>query len=173
MIPEARIPTKGSSQAAGHDLYAQEIQSIPATGQGIIGTGIAIGLPPGTYGRIAPRSGLAVRHSLAVNAGVIDADYTGEVKVVLINLGTKNYEVHKGDKIAQLIVERIINNEAILVEDLEATTRGTKGFGSSDKGVTKQVGAAPDCLVINPGKLREDRTREEATTNMQRWLEAR
>ena len=113
LISEARIPTKGSSQAGGQDLYAQETQTIPATGQGIIGTGIAIGLPSGTYGWIAPRSGLAVRHSLMVNAGVIDADYTGEVKVVLINLGTKNYKVHKGDKISQLIVERIINNEAV------------------------------------------------------------
>ena len=130
---EARIPTKGSSQAAGHDLYAQETQKIPATGQGIIGTGIAIGLPSGTYGRIAPRSGLAIRHSLTVNAGVIDADYTGEIKVVLVNLGTEDYQVHKGDKIAQLIVERIISEEAILVHELETTTRGTKGFGSSDR----------------------------------------
>ena len=68
LTPEARILTKGSRQAAGHDLNAQERQSIPATGRGIIGTGIAIGLPPGTYRRIAPRSGLAVKHYLAVNA---------------------------------------------------------------------------------------------------------
>ena len=89
LISEARIPTKGSKKAAGHDLYAQEGTIIPAKGHGIIGTGIAIGLPPNTYGRIAPRSGLALKHSLADNAGVIDADYTGEIKVILDNLGTK------------------------------------------------------------------------------------
>ena len=89
LTSKARIPTKGSKKAAGHDLYAQSETTIPAKGQGIIGTGIALGLPPDTYGRIAPLSGLALKHSLAVNAGVIDADYTGEIKVILINLGTK------------------------------------------------------------------------------------
>src|ERR1700744_4205202 len=83
---EARIPTKGSQRAAGHDLYAQEAKKIPAKGQAIIGTGIAIGLPSGTYGRIAPGSGLAAKHALAINAGVIDADYTGEVKVIMVSL---------------------------------------------------------------------------------------
>ena len=86
---EAKIPTKESKRAAGHDRYTQEGLTIPAKGQGIIGTGIAIRLPPDTYGRIAPRSGLALKHSLAVNAQVIDADYTGEIKVILVNLGTK------------------------------------------------------------------------------------
>ena len=70
LTSEARIPTKGSRKAAGHDLYAQSGTTIPAKGQGIIGTGIAIGLPPNTYGRIALRSGLALEHSLAVNVGV-------------------------------------------------------------------------------------------------------
>ena len=114
--------------------------TIPAKGQGIIGTGIAIGLPPNTYGHIAPRSGLALKHSLAVNAGVIDADYTGEIKVILVKLGTKEYKIHKEDKIAQLIVERIASEEAILGENLENTERGIKGFGSSDRELTNQVG---------------------------------
>ena len=74
---EARLPSKGSAKAAGHDLFAQEEARIPAHGQKTVGTGIAIGLPDGTYGRIAPRSGLAVKHRLHVMAGVIDADYTG------------------------------------------------------------------------------------------------
>ena len=134
---EARIPTKGSQRAAGHDLYAKEAKIIPAKGQAIIGTGIAVGLPPGTYGRIAPRSGLAAKHALAINAGVIDADYTGEVKVILANLSDQDYEVHKGDKIAQLIVEIILSEEIVLAQDLEDTKRGTKGFGSSDKELTK------------------------------------
>ena len=171
LTSEARIRTKESSQAAGHDLYAQEIKVIPAKGQGIISTGIAIGLPSSPYGRLAPRSGLAIKHSLTVNAGVIDADYTGEVKIVLVNLGTASYKVHQGDKIAQLIVKTIISDEGILVQDLEATIRGTKGFGSSDEGVTKQVGAAPDCLVSIPGKLQDDQTPKAATINMQKKAE--
>ena len=74
LVSEARIPKKGSLRAAGHDLHAQETKKIPAKGQAIIGTGIAIGLPPDTCGRIAPRSGLAAKYALTVNAGVIDAD---------------------------------------------------------------------------------------------------
>ena len=144
---DARIPSQGSKKAAGHALYAQEGTTISAKEQGIIGTGIAIGLPPNTYGRIAPRSGLALKHSLAVNAGVIDADYTREIKVILINLGTKEYEIYKGDKIAQLIVARIASEEAILVENLETTESGTKGFGSSDMGLTKLVGTGPNSLT--------------------------
>ena len=111
---------------------------------------MAIGLPPNTYGRIAPRSGLAFKHSLAVNTGVIDADYTGEIKVILVNLGTKKYKIHKEDKIAQLIVERIASKEAILVENLETTERGTKGFGSSDMELIKQVRMGADLLIKSP-----------------------
>ena len=170
---EARIPTKGSSQAAGNDLYAQETQSIPATGQGIIGTGIAIGLPLGTYGRIGPRSGLAAKHSLTVNAAVIEADNTGELKVVLINLGTKDYKFHKGDKIAQLIVERIRNDEAVLVSDFEATIRGTKEFGSSNKGVSKQVGVWPDCLIISLKGNRTIKHQKQPQLTSKRRLKAR
>ena len=147
LTSEARIPTKGSKKAAGHNLYAQSGTRIPGKGQGIIGTGSDIGRLPNTYGRIAPRSGLALKHSLAVNAGVIDADYTGEMKLILVILGNKEYEIHKGDKIAQLKVERIASEEAVLVENLETTERGTKGFGSSDMELTNQVGTGPDLLT--------------------------
>ena len=84
---------------------------------------------------------------MAVNAGVIDADYTREIKVILVNLGNKEYKIHKGDRIAQLIVERIASEEAILVEKLETTERGTKGFGSSEMELTKQVGTGPNLLT--------------------------
>ena len=90
----------------------------------------------------------------------------------MVNLGTANYKVRKGYKIAQLIVERIISDEAILVQDLEATTRGTKGFGSSDKGVTKQDGTAPDCLVNIPEKLQDDQTPKAAAINIQKKTES-
>ena len=147
LTSEARIPTKVSKQVAGHDLYAQGGTKIPAKGQGIIGKGNAIGLPLNIYGRIAPRSGLTLKHFLAVNAGVIDADYTREIKVVLVNLGAKGYAIHKGEKIAQLIGERIASEEAILVENLETTKRGTKEFGSSDMELIKQVCTGADLLV--------------------------
>ena len=125
------MPTNGSDKAAGHDLYANEETEIPAREQAVIGTGIAIGLPHDTYGRIAPQSGLAVKHRLTTNADVIDADYTGEVKVVLVNQGNQQYQVKKGDRIAQLIIEKINNQELQEVVELDSTKRGNQGFGSS------------------------------------------
>ena len=100
------MPTKISDKAAGHDLYANEGTEIPAREQAVIGIGIAIWLPYDTYGRIAPRSGLAVKHRLIINTCVIDADYTEEVKIVLVNQGDQPYRVEKGDQIAQLIIEK-------------------------------------------------------------------
>ena len=97
---EARVPTKGSARAAGHDLYASEGTEILAGGQVRVGSGVAIQLSHNTYGRIAPRSGLAVKHRLATNAGVIDSDYRAEVKVVLVNQGNQPYQVEQGDRIA-------------------------------------------------------------------------
>ncbi len=132
MTPEARIPTKGTRLAAGHDLYATTKTTIPIGGQGIIPTGIAIQLPKGTYGRIAPRSGLATKHRINTNAGVIDSDYTGEVQVVLVNQGNQDFTIHRGDKIAQLIVEKISTQEWEQVQELIPTTRGSRGFGSTD-----------------------------------------
>jgi len=83
---EARVPMKGTARPAGHDLYANDGTDVPARGQAIVGRGIAIRLPHDTYGRIPPRSSLAVHHRLMRNAGVIGSDYRGEVKVVLANL---------------------------------------------------------------------------------------
>jgi len=88
---EARVPIKGKSRAAGHELVANEGTDVPARGQAIVGIGIASVLPHDTYGRIAPRSSLAVKHRLMTNAGVIDPDYRGQVKVVLANLGDQPY----------------------------------------------------------------------------------
>ena len=132
MDPMAKVPTKGSPRAADHDLYANEDKLIPRQGQEIVNTGLAITVPQGTYGRIAPRSGLAVKYRIAVNAGVIDADYTGEVTVVLLNLGEEEYQVKKGERIAQLITEKITESECQEVEALQETERKDKGFGSSD-----------------------------------------
>ena len=131
LFPMARVPTKGYDKAAGNHLYANKGTEIPAREQAVIGSGIAIGLPHDTYGRIAPQSGLAVKHRLTTNAGVIDADYTGEVQVVLVNQGNQPYRVMKGDRIAQLIIERINNQELQEVVELNGTKRGNQRFGSS------------------------------------------
>jgi len=98
--PQAKLPTRGSAKAAGHDLYANEERIIQARGQDVVPTGISITPPKGTYGRIAPRSGMAVKHQIAVNAGGIDSDYTREIKVVLANMSDQDYQIQKGDRIA-------------------------------------------------------------------------
>jgi dUTP pyrophosphatase len=94
-------------------------------------TGIAIKVLPGTYGRIAPRSGITVKHNIHVGAGVIDADYTGEIKVVLYNVGKSSVTFEAFERIAQLILERIEVPEIIEVLELGETARGSGGFGST------------------------------------------
>jgi len=136
---EARVPMKGTPRAAGHDLYANEGTDVPARGQAIVGTGIAIGLPHDTYGRIAPRSSLAVKHRLMTNTGLRDSDYRGAVKVVLANLGDQPYRVGKEDRIAQLIIEKFDNRELQEVTQLDDTDRGDQGFGSSDTTMDQRV----------------------------------
>jgi len=136
---EARVPMKGTARAAGHDLYANKGTDVPARGQAIVGTGIAIGLPHDTYGRIAPGSSLAVKNRVTTNAGVIDSDYRGEVRVVLANLGDQPYRVEKGDRIAQRIIEKFDNRELQEVTQLDDTERGDQGFGSSDTTMDQRV----------------------------------
>lgn len=97
----------------------------------MISTGLAIAVPPGTYGRVAPRSGLASKHFLDTGAGVIDADYRGEVKVLLFNFSDVDYEVKVGERVAQLVLERIVTPEVQVVEKLEESVRGAGGFGST------------------------------------------
>jgi len=125
--------------AAGHDIYALKDGTIPAQRQMLVDTGIAIGLPRGTYGWLAARSGMAGKNGIAVGGGVIDADYTGEIKVILRNHGNTSYEFKAGDRIAQLIVETIQTHDAMEINILEDTERGTEGFGSSDLGPKRLI----------------------------------
>ena len=87
------MPKAGSLHAAGYDLHALEERVVPARGKVLVPTGLAMAIPIGNYGRIAPRSGLAAKHMIDVGAGVIDADYRGEVKVLLFNLGDTDFVV--------------------------------------------------------------------------------
>ena len=129
--PEARLPARGSAGAAGLDLCAVERVTIEPGGRAAVRTGLAVAIPRGFYGRVAPRSGLAVRHGLDVLAGVIDSDYRGEILCALVNLGREPFEVEPGARVAQLIVEAISTPEPAWAEDLEETARGAGGFGST------------------------------------------
>ena len=129
---DATLPTRGSDRSVGYDLYSSEDTIVPCqTGRALVGTGITVVLPPGVYGRVAPRSGLAVKHCIDVGAGVIDPDYTGEIKVVLFNHGEKDFEIKKGDRIAQLVLERCETPPIEEITIVEDTERGDSGFGST------------------------------------------
>jgi dUTP pyrophosphatase len=104
---------------------------IPLGGRSPINTGIALATPPGTYARIAPRSALAVKHGIDLGAGVIDKDYRGEIKVVLINNSTISFQVRPGDRIAQLILEKILRAVSEEIKDLSDMIRRSQGFGST------------------------------------------
>lgn len=126
-----RLPQRGSDQAAGYDLFAAKDMEIPAKNKAIVPTDISIAVPAGCYGRVAPRSGLAVKNFIDVGAGVIDADYRGPVGVVLFNFSDVAFPIKAGDRIAQLILERCETPEVLEVADLDATGRGAGGFGST------------------------------------------
>lgn len=132
---KAITPTRGSEWSAGLDLYSAEAKVIQPQGRAVVKTDLRIACPKGTYGRIAPRSGLTVKHGIDVGAGVVDADYRGPVGVVLFNLGDKDFSIRQGDRIAQLVLEQIVMAPIEVVEDLEATERGAGGFGSTGTGV--------------------------------------
>jgi dUTP pyrophosphatase len=131
------LPAYQSALAAGLDLLAAVPAQAPVTiasgGRAMIPTGIAIALPAGSEGQIRPRSGLAARHGITVlNApGTIDADYRGEVQVILINHGAGPFVVSRGMRIAQLVVARVQHAALIEVDDLDATKRASGGIGST------------------------------------------
>jgi len=125
------LPERGSVLAAGLDLCSVEDINIGPKQRVTAKTGLAVAIPPGFYGRIAPRSGLAARNGLDVLAGVIDSDYRGEICCLLYNTGDEVITLAAGSKICQLIVEQIITPEAVWATDLDETARGAGGFGST------------------------------------------
>ena len=132
-VMQVRGVSIASSHAddAGYDLLASEACVVKKRKRRLVKTGLHVAVPSGTYGRVAPRSGLAMRHGIDVGAGVVDRGYTGEIKVLLINHSDTDYRVHKNDSIAQLIVTSIEKPRVVLVDQLRASERGAKGFGSS------------------------------------------
>jgi dUTP pyrophosphatase len=131
------LPHYQSALAAGLDLIAAVSADAPiviAPGErALIPTGIAIALPPGFEGQVRPRSGLALKHGVTVlNApGTIDADYRGEIHVILVNLGRESFTVERGARVAQLVVAATMQVSICVVETLDETTRGVRGFGST------------------------------------------
>ncbi len=131
------LPSYQSAHAAGLDLVA----AIPEDGainlgpsdRALVPTGFALELPQGYEAQIRPRSGLALKHGVTVlnSPGTIDADYRGEVMVILINLGPDTFLIQRGDRIAQLVVSPVTHVEVVAVAELGATERGTGGFGST------------------------------------------
>jgi len=129
LVPTAQIPVRATPGSAGYDLFSTDNYVVLPGRRVVVSTGISVQLPPGTYGRIAPRSGLAVKHGLDTLAGVIDPDYTGEIKVVLQNLDMNQpFVIRPGYRIAQLILENYTTVD--IVEALN-TDRGASGFGST------------------------------------------
>ena len=130
----AIVPERKTEGSVGYDLCACE-DAVIMTGarRQVVDTGVAVELPPGCYGRVAPRSGLAVNKGVHVGAGVIDPDYRGSIKVLLFNYGAEPLHVSVGDRIAQLILEKAMTPPVEVVVDgpLDATARGANGFGST------------------------------------------
>lgn len=134
LTPNATIPTRGSEEAAGYDLYAAHDRTIPARSKALIKTDLAIAVPYGCYGRIAPRSGFAWKKHTDIGAGVVDSDYRGNVGIVVFNLSDKSVDVAHGERIAQLILERICFADIVEVgldDELGETKRADGGFGST------------------------------------------
>jgi len=129
----AVAPTKGSALAAGYDLHSAYDEVIKAQTQHVCKTDLQVAIPEGCYGRVAPRSGLAAKKFVDVGAGVVDADYRGNLCVILFNFGKEDFIVRRGDRIAQLICEKISYPELEEVDTLDETTRGVAGFGSTGR----------------------------------------
>ncbi|RZF49147.1 hypothetical protein LSTR_LSTR008433 [Laodelphax striatellus] len=137
LTENAFTPKKGSARAAGYDLMSAYDCIVPAQGKELVKTDLQINLPEGCYGRIAPRSGLSWKNHLDVGAGVIDADYRGNVGVVLFNHSKEPFTIKRGDRIAQLICEKIFYPEVVEVEEMDETQRGEGGFGSTGVSTTR------------------------------------
>lgn len=136
--PRAQLPVRATEGAAGYDLFAllEEPLRIPPAGRAVIPTGIAIQLPGPSFGAfIFARSGLAVRHGLALSNGVglVDSDYRGEIKVGLVNLSDREYTLTPGERIAQMVILPVALPPLQEVETLEDTDRGQGGFGSTGR----------------------------------------
>ena len=127
------LPAYATDGAAGKDVLAAEDVVVPPGGRYAVATGYALAIPPGFEVQVRPRSGLALKHGITVpnTPGTIDSDYRGEVKVILINHGTEDFAIQRGDRIAQLVLAPVVQARWDVVDQLDVTDRGAGGFGST------------------------------------------
>ena len=137
LTSNARIPQRGSAGAAGFDIYCNDFIRLAPSVHCLLSTGIAMAIPHGWVGLIWPRSGLAAKNGIDTLAGVVDADYRGEVKVSLINHGHDTVEFKPGDRIAQILFQPVLL-QSVEVDELSDTIRGAGGFGSTGMKEIKQ-----------------------------------
>ena len=133
LLRNGQVPKRGTAGAAGLDLRSAYGRVLKAHSTGVVYTHVRVKIPSGHYGRIASRSSLAIE-GVEVGAGVVDEDYTGEIKVILHNLSAVDFRIREGDRIAQLIIEPYIMPEIEVCQDWEyETARGFRGFGSTGR----------------------------------------
>lgn len=144
----ARLPVRGSPDAAGLDIHSSGTYVIMPGERVCVSTGVSIAVPSDFYARVAPRSGLAANFGIDVLAGVIDSDYRGEVKVILINHGDNNFNIGIGDRIAQLIITPYYAMEPTAVGSLPDTSRGSGGFGSTGGFTNTDVSVSGNAITI-------------------------
>ena len=127
------LPRYATQGAAGMDVLAAEDVTLAPGGRHAVATGLSVAIPPGYEIQVRPRSGLALKHGISVpnTPGTIDSDYRGELKVILINHGTEPFQIHRGDRVAQLVLAPVTLAEWDEVADLDETARGAGGFGST------------------------------------------
>ena len=130
-LADVLLPCRQTQGSAGFDLCAAENVTIAAHGFGSVGTGLAVELPERTEAQLRPRSGLASKHGIGIlnTPGTIDSDYRGEIRVVLFNASDRDYQVHRGDRIAQIVFSVLTDVELVETDSLSETCRGTGGFG--------------------------------------------
>ena len=131
--PEATLPTRGSVDSAGLDLYALGATRISSGARATIPTGISLALPSGTFGALSIRSGHARKHGLAIvnSPGIIDSDYRGEIMAIVLNTSQKPYVIGHGERFAQLVIQEYVHTDVVEVDELDATVRAGGGFGST------------------------------------------
>lgn len=133
--PDARLPRRAHPGDAGADLHSVENVTIPPGERRDVGTGIAVAIPEGCAGFVQPRSGLAFKHGIMVvnSPGLVDAGYRGELRVVLYNSGTEPFVIQVGERIAQMVIQRVEEPSYVAADELPDTVRGQGGFGSSGR----------------------------------------
>jgi dUTP pyrophosphatase len=128
-----RVPEYASVGAAGADLRAAESVALAPGERAAVATGLRLEIPPGHVGLVWARSGLAVRHGIDTLAGVVDSDYRGEVRVVLVNHGRETFRIEAGDRIAQLLIQKVERAAFVAAASLAESERGAGGFGSTGR----------------------------------------